>query len=171
MEDAERKVVNICISGMCIAKSGPGGWAAVLRYGQHQKTLSGSMPGTTPLRMEIFALISALGQLKTPCNCNVYSASEKLVQIFRAHALQKWEASAWKENGMAIEDQDYWRLLSLVIRKKSHRLRAFPYPVPAEGENPDVKLCEELGLEEIRKFLSINPDLGDAETISLCHAF
>ncbi len=170
MEEAARKVVNIYISGMCVASSesaGPGGWASVLRYGSHRKELSGSMPKTTPLRMEIFALISALGQLKTPCNCNIFSNSGEIVRTLKTHSLERWEAGAWKENDRAVENQDYWKLLSLVIRKKSHRLRAFPYPAADSDENSEKKLCEALERDEIRRFLSINPDLGDADAFTV----
>ena len=69
------KAVEIFTDGACSGNPGPGGWAAILRYGQHELEISGSMPQTTNNRMEVFAVISALGKLKTRCQVSVYSDS------------------------------------------------------------------------------------------------
>ena len=61
------KTVEIFTDGACSGNPGPGGWAAILRYGQHEMELNGSMPQTTNNRMEVFAVISALGMcIPTP---------------------------------------------------------------------------------------------------------
>ena len=66
MTEIIRKEVQIFTDGACSGNPGPGGWAAILRYGTHEMEISGSMPRTTNNRMEVLALISALGQLKMP---------------------------------------------------------------------------------------------------------
>ena len=53
------KTVDIFTDGACSGNPGPGGWAAILRYGIHELEISGSMPQTTNNRMEVFAVISA----------------------------------------------------------------------------------------------------------------
>ena len=78
-----RKLVTIYTDGACSGNPGPGGWAAILQFGPHEKEISGYMPGTTNNRMELFAAISGLGALKEPCNVRLYSDSAYLVNAFR----------------------------------------------------------------------------------------
>ena len=169
MQGEERKVVDIFTDGACSGNPGPGGWAAILRFGPHEKEISGNMPKTTNNRMEVFALISALGQLKIPCNVNVYSDSAYLVNAFKEHWIDKWQQNGWKtKDGKPVENQDYWKLLLLVIRKKDHRLRFFK--VKGHSDHPENNRCDELARSEIKTFLKINPDLGDAEHFDLVQA-
>ena len=76
---APLKHVTLYTDGACSGNPGPGGWAAVLSYAGHQKELSGSMGSTTNNRMELFAVISGLGALKTRCRVSVYSDSTYVV--------------------------------------------------------------------------------------------
>ena len=126
MPEGTRKVVDIFTDGACSGNPGPGGWAAILRFGVHEKEISGSMPKTTNNRMEVFALISALGLLKMPCDVNVYSDSAYLVNAFNERWIDHWQKNGWKtKDGKQVENQDYWKLLLLVIKKKDLRLRFF----------------------------------------------
>ena len=76
------KEVLIYTDGACSGNPGPGGWAAILRYGEHMKEMSGSQPQTTNNRMEVFAAIQALGALKQPCRVTLCSDSAYLVNAF-----------------------------------------------------------------------------------------
>ncbi len=61
------KKVTIYTDGSCSGNPGPGGWGAILIYGEHKKELSGGEPSTTNNRMELTAVIEALSLLKEPC--------------------------------------------------------------------------------------------------------
>ena len=63
----EKSKVAIYTDGACSGNPGPGGWGAVLIYGEHEKQLSGGEPDTTNNRMELTAVIEALSLLKRPC--------------------------------------------------------------------------------------------------------
>ena len=166
MPEGTRKVVDIFTDGACSGNPGPGGWAALLRFGVHEKEISGNMPKTTNNRMEVFALISALGQLKMPCDVNVYSDSAYLVNAFNEHWIDNWQKNGWKtKDGKPVENQDYWKLLLLVIRKKDIRVCFFK--VKGHSDHPENNRCDELARNEIKAFLKLNPDLGDAEHFSL----
>ena len=78
MED-QKKNVNIYTDGGCLGNPGPGGYGVVLRYGQHEKRLSGGFRLTTNNRMEIMGAIVGLEALKGPCSVTLYSDSKYLV--------------------------------------------------------------------------------------------
>ena len=155
---SERKIIEIYTDGACSGNPGPGGWAAILRYGTHEKEISGSQPKTTNNRMEIFALISALGELKMPCEAHVYSDSAYLVNAFNEHWLDAWQKKNWlNSEGKPVENQDLWRLLLLQIRKKGHVL--FLHKVKGHSDHPENNRCDKLAKEEIQLLLKKNPDL------------
>ena len=72
------KKVTIYTDGACSGNPGPGGWAAVLQYGDKTKELSGGEAQTTNNRMELLAAISALELLKEPCEVALYTDSQYL---------------------------------------------------------------------------------------------
>ena len=74
-EIARMKHVDIFTDGACSGNPGPGGWGAVLRYGEIEKELSGGEAETTNNRMELMAAISALSALKQPCEVDLYTDS------------------------------------------------------------------------------------------------
>ena len=61
------KLVTIYTDGACSGNPGPGGWGAILRYGEREKELSGGEAETTNNRMELSAVIAALSALREPC--------------------------------------------------------------------------------------------------------
>ena len=67
------KQVTIYTDGACSGNPGPGGWGAILRYGEHEKELSGGEASTTNNRMELTGVIAALEALKEPCEVELYS--------------------------------------------------------------------------------------------------
>lgn len=163
------KHVDIFTDGACSGNPGPGGWAAILRYGAHELEISGSMPQTTNNRMEVFALISALGKLKTRCDVTVYSDSAYLVNAFNEHWLDNWQKKAWKNSeGKPVENQDLWRLLLITIRKKGHEM-AFR-KVKGHSDHPENNRCDAMARDAIKQYLTKNPDLGDPENIQIHHA-
>ncbi|MFW6388741.1 MAG: RNase H family protein, partial [Desulfohalobiaceae bacterium] len=67
--------VVIYTDGSCLGNPGPGGWAAVLSWGEAQKEISGGLAGTTNNRMELLAAIQALKSLKKSCQVDLYTDS------------------------------------------------------------------------------------------------
>ena len=151
------KTVDIYTDGACSGNPGPGGWAAVLRFGAHEKELSGNMPHTTNNRMEVFAVISALGALKERCHVRIHSDSTYVVNAFQQHWLDNWQRRGWKtSDGKPVENQDLWRLLLIVVRK--HEVEFIK--VPGHADCAENNRCDELARAEIQKITKMNPDFN-----------
>src|SRR3989337_994930 len=91
--------VTIYSDGACDGNPGPGGWAALLRHGKHEKVLSGSDPETTNNRMELTAAIQGFAALKQPCQVDFYTDSE-YVQRGITEWLPRWRGRGWRgQNG------------------------------------------------------------------------
>ncbi len=84
MKKAKNKVapgvVEIFLDGACQGNPGPGGYAAILRFGGSEKEITGCHPQTTNNRMELMAAIKALEQLSRPCKVRIYTDSNYLVK-------------------------------------------------------------------------------------------
>jgi ribonuclease HI len=105
------EVVRIYTDGACKGNPGPGGWGALLRSGTHERELYGGDPATTNNRMELTAVIRALGALKHPSEVEIYTDSEYVMK-----GITEWLA-AWKRRGWKTADRkpvknaDLWREL------------------------------------------------------------
>ncbi len=102
--------VTIFSDGACRGNPGPGGWAALLRFGEHEKTLSGGEKNTTNNRMELTAAIKALEALKGPCRVSFYTDSEYLRRGV-TEWLPGWKARNWRRKEGALANEDLWRRL------------------------------------------------------------
>ena len=107
--------MEIFTDGACSGNPGPGGWGAILRFGKHEKELSGGEKETTNNRMELTAVIRALEALKEPCEVTLTTDSR-----YVADGLEKGWARSWQQNGWRKADKkpalnpDLWeRLLQL----------------------------------------------------------
>jgi len=104
-------VIDIYTDGACRGNPGPGGWAALLKMGEHERELSGAEAFTTNNRMELTAVIRALEALKRPVRARVYTDSE-----YVRRGITEW-LSAWKSRGWrtadrkAVKNQDLWQRL------------------------------------------------------------
>ena len=143
------KTVTIYTDGACSGNPGPGGWGAVLLYGQHKKEISGGAASTTNNRMELSGVIEALSLLKEPCVVELYSDSRYVID-----ALDKGWAVGWRKRGWVKSDKqpalnpDLWeQLLDLAAR---HQLRC--HWVKGHASNPYNNRCDELAVAESRKF-------------------
>lgn len=105
------KKVVIHSDGGCHGNPGPGGWAAVLTYGKHQREICGGSPATTNNRMELQAAIEALRSLKEPCEIDFHTDSQ-----YVRNGIREWIAG-WKRNGwrtsakQPVKNADLWREL------------------------------------------------------------
>jgi len=112
---SELPLVTIYTDGACEPNPGPGGWAALLRYGRHEKTLSGSAPDTTNNRMELTAAIEALKALKQPCRVVLFTDSEYLKRGI-TEWLPNWQRRGWRRKGGALANMDLWQALDAAIQ-------------------------------------------------------
>src|SRR5882757_7793001 len=105
------KEVVVHSDGACRGNPGPGGWAAVLTYGEVRKELSGGVPATTNNRMELKAAIEALGSLTKPCRVRFFTDS-KYVQNGISLWLAGWKRNGWRTKAkQAVKNADLWRAL------------------------------------------------------------
>jgi ribonuclease HI len=111
-----REIV-IYTDGACSYNPGPGGWAAVLMYGEQRKEISGGSPETTNNRMELTAVIEALKALKQPCRAKVHSDSAYIVNCFKQKWYLNWQKNGWVNSAKkAIENKDLWQELLRLTR-------------------------------------------------------
>jgi len=105
------KKVIIYSDGACEGNPGPGGWAAVLRYGERQREISGYALATTNNRMEMQAAIEALRVLKEPCQVTFFTDSEYLRDGITAW-VAAWKKKGWKtKERKPVKNCDLWRQL------------------------------------------------------------
>ena len=144
------KKVVIYTDGACSGNPGPGGWGAILKYGELSRELSGGEGQTTNNRMELTGAIRALEALKYPCEVELYSDSRYLID-----GLSKGWAESWRKRGWVKSDKkpalnpDLWeRLLELT---QQHEMRYIW--VKGHAENPYNNRCDELAVMERDKLL------------------
>ncbi len=106
--------VAIYTDGACDPNPGPGGWAALLRFGQHEKVLSGGEAQTTNNRMELMAAIRALEALKQPFEIDFYTDSQYLRRGI-TEWLPRWRARNWRRKGGKLANVDLWKELDALI--------------------------------------------------------
>jgi ribonuclease HI len=103
--------VTIYTDGACRGNPGPGGWGAILIFGEHEKELCGGERATTNNRMELMAAIQALEALKKPCKVELHTDSQ-YVRTGIAEWLALWKARGWKTFSKgAVKNEDLWRRL------------------------------------------------------------
>jgi ribonuclease HI len=104
-------VIEIYTDGACRGNPGPGGWAALLQMGEHEKELSGAEALTTNNRMELTAVIQALEALKRPVQVRLYTDSQ-YVRRGITEWLHAWKARGWRTaDRKPVKNQDLWQLL------------------------------------------------------------
>ncbi len=109
--------VTIYSDGGADPNPGIGGWAAILRYGGHEKVLSGNDPNTTNNRMELQAAISALRALKRPCTIEFHTDSEYLRKGITTW-IEKWAAKNWRlKGGKPVSNADLWQELWALVQQ------------------------------------------------------
>jgi ribonuclease HI len=131
--------VTIHTDGACSGNPGPGGWGAILAFGDHEKELKGGEPNTTNNRMELMAAIAAFEALKRPCRVDLHTDSQYL-----RNGIMSW-INTWKRNGWRTSDKkpvknvDLWQRLEAAL--KPHQVRWHwlkGHAGHAENERADV---------------------------------
>jgi ribonuclease HI len=107
-------LVTIYTDGACEPNPGPGGWAALLRFGKSEKELSGAEAHTTNNRMELTAAVQALQSLTRPCRVAMYTDSEYLRRGI-TEWLPEWRRRGWKRKSGVLANVDLWQALEAAL--------------------------------------------------------
>jgi ribonuclease HI len=141
---ARSNKVEIFCDGGSRPNPGPGAWAAILRYGDAEKEISGGEADTTNNRMELTAVTRALETLKRPCDVHVVTDSEYLANAFRQGWIEKWKRNGWKTASKEpVKNQDLWMALDALVAK--HRV-TWEWTKGHAG-HPENERCDELVCE------------------------
>ena len=144
------KFVDIFTDGACSGNPGPGGWGAVLRFGEREKELSGGERETTNNRMELTAVIEALSRLKEPCRVKLTTDSKYVCDA----VLKEWVYS-WKNNGWKKADKkpalnvDLWEKLLPLL--ETHEVE-FCW-VKGHAGHPENERCDTLAVSYYKKLI------------------
>ena len=140
--------VTIYTDGACSGNPGPGGWAAVLIYGEHKKEISGGSKETTNNIMELTAILDDLKALKTECEVELYSDSAYSVNAFNQCWIYNWIKKGWKTaDGKEVKNKEIWQEIYSLTKKHKVNFNK------VKGHS-DVELnnrCDELARAEIDK--------------------
>jgi len=143
------KEVTIYTDGACSGNPGPGGWGAILKYGEFKKELSGGEAHTTNNRMELTGAIAALEALKEPCAVELYSDSKYVIDGLSKGWAKGWKARGWiKADKKPALNPDLWdRLLQLY---DYHQVKL--HWVKGHAENEFNNRCDQLAVAESKKY-------------------
>jgi ribonuclease HI len=109
--------ITIYTDGGADPNPGIGGWAALLKYGDHEKVLSGNDPETTNNRMELQAAIAALQAINRPSTIEFHTDSEYLRQGI-TQWIEKWAANNWQlKGGRPVLNADLWQKLWPLVKR------------------------------------------------------
>lgn len=139
-----KKFVEMFTDGACSGNPGPGGWGAVLRFGEREKELCGGEKDTTNNRMELTAVIEALSALKEPCKVKLTTDSK-----YVCDAITKGWVYSWKQNGWKKADKkpalniDLWEKLLPML--DTHEVE-FCW-VKGHAGHPENERCDTLAVE------------------------
>ena len=108
--------VIVHTDGACSGNPGPGGWGAILTYGEHEKELKGGEPHTTNNRMELMAAIAALEALKKRSTVELHTDS-KYVHDGISKWIHGWKRNGWKTaDKKPVKNMDLWQRLDAAIK-------------------------------------------------------
>jgi ribonuclease HI len=142
--------VEIFTDGACKGNPGPGGWAAILRFGKHEKILSGADPDTTNNRMELTAAIKALEALKRPCSIKL-STDSKYLMLGITEWINGWKARNWRTSqNSPVKNDDLWKTLDQLNSR--HRVK-WSW-VRGHIGHPENELADQLARKALKDLLS-----------------
>jgi ribonuclease HI len=111
------ELVDVYTDGACKGNPGPGGWGALLRWNGHEKELFGGDPATTNNRMELTAVIEALGALKRTQRVRVHTDSQYVRNGISAW-IHDWKRRGWKTaDKKPVKNIDLWQRLDLLAQQ------------------------------------------------------
>lgn len=142
------KAIEIYTDGACRGNPGPGGWGALLKYGDVEKEICGGESDTTNNRMELTAAIEALKSLKRPCKLTLYTDSQ-YVRKGMLEWIDGWKKRGWKTAAKKpVKNDDLWRALDEQVSR--HQVNWVW--VKGHAGNPGNEKADELankGIDEL----------------------
>ncbi len=154
MNAQRAKRVDIFTDGACSGNPGPGGWGALLRYGEREKELLGGEAETTNNRMELTAAIKALEALTKPVEVHVHTDSQYL-QLGITGWLAQWKKRGWKTaDKKPVKNVDLWQRLEAAVGR--HRLHW--HWVRGHAGHADNERADLLARNGMEPFLKKKPE-------------
>ena len=144
------KKILIYTDGACSGNPGPGGWGAILMYGENKKEISGANKNTTNNIMEITAVLEALKLLKEECEIEIYSDSAYVVNAFNQGWIENWQKNNWKTaNKAPVKNQELWQELYSLTQK--HNVKFIK--VKGHSDNQWTNRCDFLATSAIKELI------------------
>ncbi len=142
------KKVDIYTDGACSGNPGLGGYCAILIYQGVEKVVKGSEIDTTNNRMELLAVIKGLEALKEPCQVDLYSDSQYVVDAFNKGWIESWQQNNWRtSNKSDVKNVDLWQqLISLTKINIVNFIK-----VKGHSDNEYNNKCDKFAVEEYKK--------------------
>jgi ribonuclease HI len=164
------KKVTIYSDGGCEGNPGPGGWGAILIFGQIRKEISGGCPATTNNRMELTAAVEGLRALKEPCEVDFHTDSQYLQKGMKEW-MPRWKARGWLRGKQPPKNLDLWKELDSqaarhVVRwhwVKGHNLQAENERCDRLAAGEMARLRTELGKAGLAEALRVFREKERAE--------
>ena len=142
------KQIKLYTDGACSGNPGPGGWGAVLLFGAHKKELSGGQRETTNNRMELLGVIRGLEALNEPCQVDLYTDSQYIVNAVEKRWVYKWKANNWmRDKKEPAKNPDLWQELLALL--ETHKVKF--HWVKGHSDNVYNNRCDELAVMESRR--------------------
>ena len=111
------QAVELFTDGACRGNPGPGGWGAILRFGEHEKELSGAEAQTTNNRMEMMAAIQGLESLRRGCAVTLTTDSTYLKNGV-TEWLAGWKARGWRTAAKKpVKNVDLWQRMDAALAR------------------------------------------------------
>ena len=147
----ELKKVDIFTDGACSGNPGPGGWGAILKYGEHTAELSGGEECTTNNRMELTAVINAVSRLKEPCDIRIYTDSQYVANGFNQGWIWNWKKNGWrKADKKPVLNPELWEQLLKALSPHKYQF----IWVKGHAGHPENERCDRLAVAQSEKYSS-----------------
>ncbi len=145
----DNKKVEIFTDGACKGNPGPGGWGALLRYGDKEKEINGYDPSTTNNIMELTAVIEAIKQIKKPSAINITTDST-YVKYGITDWIHNWKNNGWKTAARKnVKNKELWIELDSMIQ--AHKINWIW--VKGHSGHPDNERADELANNAINEIV------------------
>ncbi len=142
--------VNLYTDGACSGNPGPGGYCAILIYGQHKKIISGAEQNTTNNRMELMGVIKGLSALTRPCVVTVVSDSKYVCDAINKGWLENWIKKNWKKSdGKPVLNPELWKQLNELLQ--IHNVK-FEWIKGHAGHEFNEE-CDKIPVQEYKKLI------------------
>ncbi|MDE6426319.1 MAG: ribonuclease HI [Ruminococcus sp.] len=143
------KTVEIFTDGACSGNPGAGGYGVVLRYGTHEKELSGGASQTTNNRMELTGVIVGLSALKEPCRVILTTDSKYVADSVTKKWVYNWQKKNWiRSKNEPVPNTDLWKQLLPLLEKHDVTFNW----VKGHAGHPENERCDSLAVAQRDKY-------------------